>query len=314
MYQEKNPLDDLGRFFRSKSMLSRLILINITIWIIIGVMRVVGFLFRFPDGAVTNFVADYLAVPANLSSLAEKPWTLVTYMFLHVDFFHILFNMLWLYWFGKIFLEFLRQRQLLLVYFIGGLSGGLLYVLFFNIFPVFEKSLDQSVALGASASVMAIVAAISLYVPGYSVYMFLFGRVRIIYIAIALFVMDFFMIRSDNAGGHIAHIGGAIFGLSYILILRRGMNFSEITGDWRRFSLGRLFKRKKKPSFTVYEGGQGNGRPLSDDEYNARKAERQKQVDIILEKVKKSGYPSLTSEEKELLFKSSNSGNSSKSS
>jgi hypothetical protein len=231
-------------------------------------------------------------------------------MFLHIDFFHILFNMLWLYWFGKIFLEFMMERQLLLVYLLGGLSGGILYVLFFNIFPVFEKSLDQSVALGASASVMAIVAAVSLYVPGYSVYLLLLGRVRIIYIAIALFIMDFFMIRSDNAGGHIAHIGGALFGLSYILILGKGMNFKGLTANWPKFSLAGIFRRRKKPDFKVFEGGQWNSRPMTDEEYNARKAARQKQVDIILEKVKKSGYPSLTEEEKELLFKSSNSDTS----
>jgi membrane associated rhomboid family serine protease len=308
MYQERNPMEDLGRFIKSGSVLSRLILINAGLWILIGVLRVVGFLFRFPDSSVTNFVVEYLAVPANISSLAEKPWTLVSYMFLHIDFFHILFNMLWLFWFGKIFLEFLKERQLLLVYLLGGLSGGILYIVFYNIFPVFEKSLDQSIALGASASVMAIVTAISFYVPGYSVYMLLIGKVRIFYIAIALFIMDFFMIRSENAGGHIAHIGGALFGLCYIFALRKGMNFREIIGDWRNNSLSRFFKRRRKKAYSEYYSTSTGGRPMTDEDYNLRKAERKKRIDLILEKISKSGYESLTEEEKEILFKSSNSG------
>jgi membrane associated rhomboid family serine protease len=307
MDQYRNPIEDIGRFFRSKSVLSRLILINTGLWIFISILRVVGFLFNFEDNAVTGFVAEHLAVPASLDSLILKPWTLVTYMFLHVDFFHILFNMLWLYWFGKIFLEFLKERQLLLIYILGGLSGGVLYIFFYNVFPVFEKSVEQSIALGASASVMAIVTAISFYVPGYSVYLLLLGKIRIFYIAIALFILDFFMIRSDNAGGHIAHIGGALFGMIYIVAMRKGMNFRDIAGDWRNSKLFSRFKRTGRTRFRIYEN-ENKGRPLTDDEYNIRKAEKQKKIDLILEKIAKSGYESLTREEKEILFKSSNPG------
>jgi membrane associated rhomboid family serine protease len=307
MPYNQNPLEDVGRFFRTKAVLPRLILINTAIWLAIGIMRVFSFLLNVPDVSLTNFVVDYLALPANTGNLLERPWTLFTYMFLHIDFFHLLFNMLWLFWFGKIFLEFMKSRQLLLIYLLGGLSGGALYVLFYNIFPVFEKSLDLSVALGASASVMAIVTAISLYVPGYSVQLFLFGRIRIFYIALFLFVLDFFMIRSDNAGGHIAHIGGALFGLGYILIQRKGMNFS---GIWD-FSLARrffnLFKRNKLRVDYVNTRS-ANGRPLTDDKYNDLRAERQRKIDEILDKISKSGYESLSEEEKDFLFKSSNSG------
>jgi hypothetical protein len=213
--------------------------------------------------------------------------------------------MLWLFWFGKIFLEFLKARQLLLIYLLGGLSGGILYILFYNIFPVFEKSLDMSVALGASASVMAVVTAISLYVPGYFVHLFLIGRIRIFYIALFLFVLDFFMIRSENAGGHIAHIGGALFGLSYILVKRKGMNFS---GFWNTGGLKNLIKKLRKRKLRVEYTNQGtnNGRPLTDDEYNERRAVRQAKIDGILDKISKSGYESLSAEEKDFLFKSSN--------
>jgi membrane associated rhomboid family serine protease len=301
-----NPLEDIIRFLKSKDVLPRLILINLMIWLAISAMRVFSFLFNVPDSTLTNYIVDYFALPAKPESLLIRPWTLVTYMFLHIDFFHILFNMLWLYWFGKIFLEFLKSRQLLLIYLLGGLSGGLLYVLFYNIFPVFEKSLNLSFALGASASVMAIVTAISFYVPGYSIHLLFFGRIRIFFIALFLFVLDFFMIRSENAGGHIAHIGGALLGLSYILASRKGMNFSGVFGtSWLKKFFRRLRRGKLKAEYT--NTSTTFGRPITDDDYNLRKAQRQKIIDEILDKISKSGYESLTSEEKEILFKSSNS-------
>jgi membrane associated rhomboid family serine protease len=306
MYYNRNPLEDLGRFFRSKDVLPRLILINAMIWLAIGVMRVFSFLLNVPDSTLTNYIVDYLALPANLVSLAARPWTLFTYMFLHIDFFHFLFNMLWLFWFGKIFLEFLNSKQLLLIYIFGGLSGGILYVIFYNVFPVFEKSLDLSVALGASASVMAIVTAISLYVPGYSIQMLFIGKIRIFYIALFLFIVDFFMIRSENAGGHIAHIGGALFGLTYIVARRKGMNFKGVWNiAWFRQLFGKMRRSKLRVDYN--NTSSANGRPLTDDEYNERKAVRQKKIDEILDKISKSGYESLTNEEKDLLFKSSNS-------
>jgi membrane associated rhomboid family serine protease len=303
MNHNRNPLEDAGRFFRTKAVLPRLILVNAAIWLAIGIMRVFSFLLDVPDHSLTNFIVDYLALPANTQNLLARPWTLITYMFLHIEFFHLLFNMLWLFWFGKIFLEFLKSRQLLLIYLLGGISGGILYVLFYNIFPVFQQSVDLSVALGASASVMAVVTAISLYVPGYSVNLFLLGRIRIFYIALFLFVVDFFMIRSTNAGGHIAHIGGAFFGFAYILIGRKGMNFK---GFWNFNALKRFFKRKKlRVDYT--NPNAGNSRPLTDDEYNERRVEKQKMIDEILDKISKSGYESLSSDEKDFLFKSSNS-------
>ncbi|MFO7613323.1 MAG: rhomboid family intramembrane serine protease [Bacteroidales bacterium] len=292
IYQQRNPMEEIGRYFRSPAILPRLILINIAIWLLIAVARVFSFLFNIPDSTVGDAIADYLALPAKISTLLSRPWTLATYMFLHISFFHILFNMLWLYWFGKIFQEFLRSKQLLFVYIAGGLSGGLLYILFYNVFPVFRMTVDQSVALGASASVMAIVTGIAVYVPGYALNMLLFGRVRIIYIAAILFVLDFFMIRSSNAGGHIAHIGGALFGLLFALSLRKGFSFKRVSNPFRR-------RRKTFRPGIKYP----NERPLSDDEFNLRKAAREKRINMILEKIKKSGYESLSEEDKEILFR-----------
>jgi len=221
------------------------------------------------------------------------PWTLLTYMFFHIDIWHILFNMLWFYWFGKIFLDYLSGKKLLLVYILGGISGGLLYILTFNVFPVFSSMLPKSYALGASAAVMAVVTAISFYVPNYSLNLLFIGKVKIIYLAIILFIFDFFMIPAGNSGGHLAHIGGALFGFLYIQFLPAGkIKF-----------FNNLFTRKRK-QYSAYSTG-GTSRPLTDEDYNLQKAERQKHTDEILEKISKGGYDSLSKEEKEFLFKSS---------
>ncbi len=301
MQYYQNPLQEVRKYFMTQPMLLWLILINLGIWLLVSLARVFGFLLNLPDTTVSGIVIELLALPANPSFLLLKPWTLISYMFLHIEFFHILFNMLWLYWFGRIFLEFLNGRQLLTTYLIGGVAGGLMFVLFYNIFPVFESSLSLATALGASAAVMAIVTAISFYVPNYSIYLFLIGKVKIIYIAIGLFVIDFFMIRSNNAGGHIAHIGGALYGFIYVLVLRRGMDFSQIFGKLK-------FRNPFRSKYRESNSGQVNehGRPLSDEEYNIRKLKHQEKVDHILDKIAKSGYTSLTKEEKEFLFKSSN--------
>jgi hypothetical protein len=186
---------------------------------------------------------------------------------------------------------------------IGGLTGAVFYIAAFNFFPVFQTALPLSYALGASASVMAIVTAISFYVPNYTIQLLFIGRVKIIYLALILFIFDFFAIPGDNSGGHIAHIGGALWGFIYIMFVRKGFrNFTSINSfDWMRkfkdrFSSG----RQKKGSFHNF-----NTRPVSDEEYNLEKKANQRKIDEILEKISKGGYESLTKSEKELLFKSS---------
>ncbi len=296
--QRPNPMEDLKRFFRNSGVLPRLIIINVAIWLLAQVALMAGWAFRLPDNAVELAILEYLALPARVDMLIVRPWTLFTYMFLHTSFWHILFNMLWLYWFGKIFLQYLSQRQLIATYFIGGLAGGALYILAYNLFPVFSDVLPQARALGASASVMGIVAAISLYVPNYSISLIFFGRVKIFYLALALFVLDFFMIRHGNAGGHIAHIGGAIYGFLYVYYLRRGRDISKLFPSFGKSAW-------KAPSFSRHKGRKKayrHERPMTDEEFNRQRAEKQKKIDKILDKISRSGYDSLSKEEKELLF------------
>ncbi|MEI7662549.1 MAG: rhomboid family intramembrane serine protease [Bacteroidota bacterium] len=300
--QPTNPLDEIKRFFRQGSALSVIILVNVAIWFLVQALRVILFFFNVNDEhAAGTLVTHALALPASLTLLVLRPWTLVTYMFLHIEFWHILFNMLWLYWFGRIFLEFLSSRMLVWTYFLGGIAGGLVYILAFNIFPVFAGILPAAFALGASASVMAIVTAVSFYVPGYTIQLMLIGRIRILYMAIFLFVFDFFMIPSGNAGGHLAHIGGALFGFTFVQLYR----FSSKSLSGRNpFSFLRFFSSMKRQKTTGHTPDY-SARPVSDEDYNLKKRENQKRIDEILEKISRGGYDSLTKDEKEFLFKTS---------
>lgn len=300
--RQRNPFENLKKFFSSGSVLRNLIVINVAVWILISVVLVFAFLFNVEEGIVRFTISEYLAVPASLKVLLVRFWTPFTYMFLHINFFHILFNMLWLFWFGQIFMQYLTSRQLLTVYLWGGLAGAFLYILAYNLFPVFGNALPVSKALGASASVMAIVTAISFYEPNYSISLLFIGRVRILYLAIALFVIDFFMIRSSNSGGHIAHIGGFIYGYLYIYFMKKGRKFGALPGfNWKSAFKPFMKEKKFKGKATFNQE-----RPLSDEKYNEKKKEKQKRIDAILDKISKHGYDRLTREEKEFLFKSGN--------
>jgi membrane associated rhomboid family serine protease len=240
----------------------------------------------------------YLAVPSNLEVLAHRPWTLVTYMFLHVDFIHILFNLLWLYWFGIVFIDELGLKKLFSTYLLGGLAGGILYVAFYNLFNVFEPVRANSIALGASASVMAVVVAVATYQPDRRMHLVFIGPVKIVYIAVFMFIFTSLVDFSVNSGGKIAHIGGAFTGFMIAYYYRRG---KDITRGFDRMmdQIATWFKPGKKRMKVTYK------RPVDDMEYNRQKANEQKEIDHILDKISKGGYDSLTAEEKEMLFKMS---------
>ena len=203
--------DDIKLTFRKGSNLTRLIYINIAVFVLMTLVAVIGFLLNNPE--ISEKALDIFSVPASLNALLLRPWTLITYMFTHKGIWHILFNMLWLYSFGRIFLEYLDGRKLVAVYLLGGISGALVYILSFNIFPAFTGVVADSVAIGASASVMAVVIAIAAYVPDYTVQLIFLGRIKIKYLALAIFIFTSVMDFSINSGGKLAHIGGALFRL-----------------------------------------------------------------------------------------------------
>ncbi len=290
-------IDEIKESFHKGTTLHKLIYLNLGLFLLVQLVRIILFLSNSYD-LFDNFL-NYLAVPANLGLLVRRPWTVITYMFLHVDFIHILFNLLWLYWFGTVFIQELGLKKLLSTYLLGGLIGGLMYVFFYNVFPVFEPVRDSSIALGASASVMAVAVAVATYQPERKMYLVLIGPVKIIYIALFMFIFTSLIDFSVNTGGKIAHIGGALLGFLFASYYKQG---KDITRGFDRFvdRVALWFKPGKHKMKVTYK------RSSDDIEYNRQKAEEQKMIDAILEKISKAGYDSLTASEKELLFKMSN--------
>ena len=240
---------------------------------------------------------QYLQVPSSPELLLYRPWTIITYMFTHFDFLHILFNMLWLYWFGGLFLTFFSERQLGGLYLLGGIAGAVLFLVAYNIFPYFRTVAAYSYLMGASASVMAIVFAVSFYRKDLEIGLFLIGRIKLIYLALFTFVIDLLAITSTNAGGHIAHIGGALFGIWFAARIKEG---KDLTAPMNRLLDWVVNLGKRKPKMRVtYK------RPETDYEYNARKHRETVDLDAILDKLKRSGYESLSAEEKKKLFDAS---------
>ena len=288
-----NIADEIKDSFKNGTSLTRLIYINLGVFLALHIAIIFLYLFSAQDQV--NTILVWLAVPADLGTLLHRPWTVVSYMFLHQDFFHILFNLLWLYWFGKIFLTYLDEKHLLNVYLLGGISGAILYVISYNLVPVLNEQAANSIAMGASAAVMAIVIATATYAPSHSIHLMFIGPVKIIWVALVGFILSSMVDFSMNTGGKIAHMGGALFGYFFVVSYKNG---KDITRWFSRFMDGvfSLLKPRKKMKVTYK-------RTSNEYEYNAIKKEKQKNLDIILDKISKSGYDSLTKEEKETLFK-----------
>lgn len=283
---------DLKRYFRLADPPEKLIMVNVGIFLLIRLINAISTLFLQPVFTFEQ-VTHYLAVPANPTTLITHPWTIVTYMFLHWDIMHILFNMLWLYWMGKILSEFLGKQKIVGTYVLGGLAGAVFYIAAFNLFPLFTTYASDSFALGASASVLAVTTAAATLVPDYTIHLLFFGAVRLKYIAWFSILLDLISVSSTNAGGHIAHLGGALFGFIYIKQLRKGR---DLAGWFNRLFSGQR-RTKMKVEFNA------KGRTKKDEDFNVRKKAQQEQMDEILDKISRSGYGSLTKEEKEFLFK-----------
>lgn len=299
-------VDEIKIALRKGNILYRLIFINVAVFLILGLLKV--FMRLFIPGmslaelryAFDTDVMKYFMIPSLPGELLHRPWTIVTYMFAHTNLWHILFNMLVFYWFGQIFLQYLTSKQLLTTYILGGLAGALLYIVFVNTFPGLSEYLGGSM-LGASASIMAIVLAIAVYVPNYTLHMLFLGPVKLKYIAMAFVAIDVLMIASENAGGNIAHLGGAAYGYFFISRFKKGRDI----GNWlnKLFDqIASLFKPHPKLNVTYRKPA----RHVTDEEFNRQKIAQQKEIDRILDKIAKAGYESLTKSEKETLFKMSN--------
>ncbi|MFV0420018.1 MAG: rhomboid family intramembrane serine protease [Dysgonomonas sp.] len=289
--------DNIQPILKRKDILIRLIVINVVIFLLLIAVNIT----RLFGINITESIVDYIAVPAQLDVLAVRFWTPFTYMFVHdyKDFLHILFNMLMLYWFGRIFLTYFSPKNLGSLYLLGGLAGAIIYIVTFNTIPALID-MKQIPMVGASASVMAIIFAVAFYQPNQEITLFILGRIKIIYIALLLFVLDFIGIGNlSNPGGHIAHIGGAIMGYFYA---KRYIQGQDITKWVNRLvdAIANLFKSRPSRKMKVKHKKTEN-----DYEYNQRHHNDVEEIDRILDKIKASGYTSLSADEKKRLFDAS---------
>jgi membrane associated rhomboid family serine protease len=285
------------KMIRSGSRINLLIGINVIVFLVINVSAVlVRLIAGFDTDPIGDFANEYLLLPADLPKLLYRFWTPFTYMFMHAGVFHILFNMLWLYWMGQIFEEYLGNKRTVGLYILGGLAGGLLFVASYNLIPAFTSvnAAAGAVVVGASASVMAVIIATATLLPDYTISMMFIGPVKLKWIALFYIVIDFLGTAGPNAGGEIAHLGGALFGFVYIKQLQKGH-------DWIG-GINKLFK--PRPAMKVVNRTQTQ---------NYRKPSgqpHQDEIDRILDKISSQGYDSLNKQEKETLFRASNNNES----
>ena len=287
----KSIWDDIVYQFKQGSVTTRLISICVAVFLLFETLHLI--LWAGGNDLLFFRINNLFALPASLGTLITQPWSLLTFMFMHADVWHIFYNMLWLYWFGEIYQLYMRDRRLMPIFIFGSIAGGALYIGLSYVIPPLRASIDYSYLVGASAGIFAIVFAATALNPDHRVNLFLIGPVPIKYIALASFVLSYVAIAHGNAGGMISHIGGALFGFTYIKALQSGT-------DWFKplDRIAGLFKPKSKLKATYVNTGRNKKEELSGNE--------QRRLDEILDKIAKSGYNSLAKEEKDFLFKYSN--------
>jgi len=300
--------------FRIDDILKKLIIANVAVFLLANLLTIVGKLSG--NTSLMISVWDYLAIPALVSKLSIRWWTPLTYMFTQVDFWHLLGNMLWLFFLGGMFLQKANRKQLFALYIVGGLAGALFFVLFFNCFSFFEKYKEIAVAIGASASVTAIVIATAVLNPREKVYIFGLIGIELRWLAIFYVVYDLLSITGENAGGHIAHLGGAVFGAIYGYYFRNGNDILKPINnlfDNFKSTFESVEVIEPKPKMKVhrnenyYEDISENKNTYteykSNFSTNTKSQTDEERINQILDKISKEGYDGLTSEEKEFLNK-----------
>jgi membrane associated rhomboid family serine protease len=294
-------IDDLKMEYRIGGITQKLIYWNIGLFAIPMVVFSILSLFNIQVPFLRwdiPFTMDWLSLSSDPANLLWKPWSLITYAFLHAGFMHILFNMLMLFFAGRLFLTFFTQKQLFGVYILSAVFAGLIYILSYNTLPMLAGN-GVSKMVGASAAIMAILIATAVYSPYYEVRLLLIGTVKLWHIAIVFVLLDFIYASVENSGGHLAHLAGSLFGYVYIKLLQNGTDLTKGVSATLDF-FANVFKPGKKTPFKAVHRN-----PAASQRAAAKPAKdiSQKQIDDILDKISKSGYDSLTKEEKEFLFK-----------
>jgi membrane associated rhomboid family serine protease len=294
----KTYTDDLRYVWnKPNSTVARIIIINVVVFVLVNLVK----LFSPQTGAL---VVEYLGVPSEALTFITRPWTLITYFFTHEGFFHILMNMLMLYWFGAVVQEFLNSRKVTALYVLGGLAGGLGYLLTSNLIPFFAAN-NGNLMIGASAGVFAVVAGAATIAPDYRFNLLFLGPVKIKWVALALIVLALFGLRGANTGGEVAHLSGAAIGFLFITQLRKGVDISSPfmrAMDWVQgvFRSGSKMKVSYKRQSSA---ARSKVKRATTADYAGKP--NQQVIDTILDKISQSGYDKLTTEEKQILFHAS---------
>lgn len=305
MQTQRSFIDELKYQYKVGGMHIRLIFFNVLIFMLIGTTAMIERLYQTSETAgtpVLDVLKDIFALRTDLSQLIYKPWGLVTSIFAHFDLIHCFFNMVMLFFAGRMFLQFFSGKRLLHTYVIAGIAGGLVEILADVAFPVME--FNHGLVVGASGSIMGILVAIFVYRP--SLQISVFGAFQIPFFIVPLFFMisDFINLGANDGTAHFAHLGGALIGWLSVVNLHASsnmINFSERMGQRFLDFFSRLFKPRQR--MRVERGG---GRTVkTDEQYNLEAKERQQKIDAILDKISKSGYESLSKSEKEFLFSQS---------
>ena len=282
-----NIIDDLKAQYKVGGIVQKLIFWNIGVFVFFTLLGV--FL------GVTSTVFDYynlLALSSNLDLFVTRFWTLVTYMFMHAGFLHLLFNMMVLHFAGRLFETYFTQKQLFGVYVLGGLFSGVVFLLSFIL-------IDKDATLvGASGAIMAVLIAVATYAPFMQIRLMLIGVVKLWHVAFVIVFLDLIQMPVDNSGGHLAHLAGALFGFLYIRLLQKGTDLSKGISKIQEF-VENIGKPKKKTPFKKVHVNKQKSTFFTAQEKNVN----QKKIDDILDKISQSGYDCLTKEEKEFLFK-----------
>lgn len=271
--------------------------INLAVFI---AFHLLGGLGNFWSPNFREELTEWLAVPASLqnsggngSDLLHHPWTLLTYMFFHEGFLHLLFNMLWFVVFAMLFLRYATPKKLISLYLLGGLAGALVYIVTFNLVPYFQSVLSKSYALGASAAVMAVTLAATMQCPNEKVYIYGLIGVKLKYLAIITIALDLLSLASDNAGGHLAHLGGAAVGLLY-----------QPTLNWfQKLPAHLRYTRHRRSAAQRFTYTKNTSSPHAKYRASTRDTVDEREIEAILKKLAQHGYSALSTDEKEKLFR-----------
>jgi membrane associated rhomboid family serine protease len=303
--------NDLKAEFDYGNRVNQLVIINIAIFVVASILNFILFLSNGGKPSwIFKQIIKYMAMSSDGMFVITHPWIILTNMFFHLEFFHILWNMLLFIWFGRVTGDFLGNHRIFFLYFCGGIMGSLLFFLSANLLPYGAGG--TRMALGASAAIMSVVVAAGTIAPDYNFRLLLIGDVKLKFIVLALLLIDLISITANtNTGGHFAHLGGAIFGWVFVRLLQEGHDLSlpfNRLAEYIQylFSSNKSSHRRNNPLKVIHKSNRPKSKPIAEREVKKGSSiDYQAQLDNILDKIKQKGYDSLTDEEKEFLFQAS---------